>query len=216
MYGYACFYKADTGQENEIPVEELTITFVSTGYPRKIFSHLEKERGYTIENPEEGIYYIIGDKIPIQVIVISRLNPKKNLWLYSLTNKLENKEAIRMLLEDYKGKQSDNLYTAVMQVVMKANGERMKGDDSMVCEALMELMKDELEASKEEGKVLGQKVGEELGKEIGQESAHVSDVKSLMKTLKLTLVQAMDALEIPESQRVKYKELLERGVDMAR
>ena len=64
--------------------------------------------------------------------------------------------------------------------------------------------------------MLGQKVGEELGKEIGQESAHVSDVKSLMKTLKLTLVQAMDALEIPESQRVKYKELLERGVDMAR
>ena len=40
--------------------------------------HLEKERGYTIENPEEGVYYVIGDKIPIQVIVISQLNPKKN------------------------------------------------------------------------------------------------------------------------------------------
>ena len=66
VYGYACFYKADTGQENEIPVEELTITFVSTGYPRKMLCHLEKERGYTIENPEEGIYYVIGDKIPIQ------------------------------------------------------------------------------------------------------------------------------------------------------
>lgn len=170
--------------------------------------HLEKERGYTIENPEEGIYYVIGDKIPIQVIVISQLNPKKNLWLYSLTNKLENKEAIKMLLEDYKGKQSDNLYTAVMQVVMKANGERMKGDDGMVCEALMELMKDELEASKEEGKI--------QGREIGQESAQLSAVKSLMKTLKLTLVQAMDALEIPENQRVKYRELLENGVDMAR
>ena len=170
--------------------------------------HLEKERGYTIENPEEGIYYVIGDKIPIQVIVISQLNPKKNLWLYSLTNKLENKEAIKMLLEDYKGKQSDNLYTAVMQVVMKANGERMKGDDGMVCEALMELMKDELEASKEEGKI--------QGREIGQESAQLSAVRSLMKTLKLTLVQAMDALEIPENQRVKYRELLENGVDMAR
>ena len=220
VYGYACFYKADTGRENEIPVEELTITFVSTGYPRKMLCHLEKERGYTIENPEEGIYYVIGDKIPIQVIVISQLNPKKNLWLYSLTNKLENKEAIKMLLEDYKGKQSDNLYTAVMQVVMKANGEQMKGEGSMVCEALMELMKDELEASKEEGKVLGQKLGEELGKElgkeIGQESAQLSAVKSLMKTLKLTLVQAMDALEIPENQRVKYRELLENEVDMVR
>ena len=24
--------------------------------------HLEKERGYTIENPEEGIYYVIGEQ----------------------------------------------------------------------------------------------------------------------------------------------------------
>ena len=95
-----------------------------------------------------------------------------------------------------------------MQVVMKANGERMKGDDGMVCEALMELMKDELEASKEEGKI--------QGREIGQESAQLSAVKSLMKTLKLTLVQAMDALEIPENQRLKYRKLLENGVDMAR
>ena len=43
VYGYAYFYKADTGRENEIPVEELTITFVSTGYPRKMLCHLEKE-----------------------------------------------------------------------------------------------------------------------------------------------------------------------------
>ena len=37
VYGYACFYKADTGQENEIPVEELTITFVSTPVSRNRF-----------------------------------------------------------------------------------------------------------------------------------------------------------------------------------
>ena len=51
---------------------------------------------------------------------------------------------------------------------------------------------------------------------MGQESAQLSAVKSLMKTLKLTLVQAMDALEIPENQRVKYRELLENEVDMVR
>ena len=28
VYGYACFYKADTGQENEIPVEELDNHFL--------------------------------------------------------------------------------------------------------------------------------------------------------------------------------------------
>ena len=40
VYGYACFYKADTGQVNEIPAEEITITFVSKNYPRKMIRHL--------------------------------------------------------------------------------------------------------------------------------------------------------------------------------
>ena len=33
VYGYACFYKADTPSVNSIPIHELTITFISRQYP---------------------------------------------------------------------------------------------------------------------------------------------------------------------------------------
>ena len=42
VYGYACFYKADTGNSNEILIDEITITFVSYKYPIKLINHLKK------------------------------------------------------------------------------------------------------------------------------------------------------------------------------
>ena len=35
VYGYACFYKADATRVNEVRIEELTISLISEGYPRK-------------------------------------------------------------------------------------------------------------------------------------------------------------------------------------
>ena len=40
VYGYACFYKYDTSKADEIKVTDLTITFVSEGYPQKLIQHL--------------------------------------------------------------------------------------------------------------------------------------------------------------------------------
>lgn len=79
VYGYTNFYKADTGKVNEIPIQELTITLVSKRYPRELIRHLKEVRHYTIDNPEEGIYYVIGDILPIQILVTNRLSPEKNL-----------------------------------------------------------------------------------------------------------------------------------------
>lgn len=49
VYGYACFYKSDVSRVNSIPIEELTISFVSHGYPRKLMKHLKKKRGFRIQ-----------------------------------------------------------------------------------------------------------------------------------------------------------------------
>lgn len=40
--GYAFFYKADTVTEDEIPIEEITISLVSRAYPRKMLRHLRE------------------------------------------------------------------------------------------------------------------------------------------------------------------------------
>lgn len=44
VYGYACFYKADTTERNRIPIEEVTISLVSFRYSKSLIRHLTKER----------------------------------------------------------------------------------------------------------------------------------------------------------------------------
>ena len=150
VYGYTNFYKADTGKVNEIPIQELTITLVSKRYPRELIRHLKEVRHYTIDNPEEGIYYVIGDILPIQILVTNRLSPEKNLWLYSLTDTLKDLSVTRKLLEDYKKNKEDQLYQAVMEIIVKANENRLKEGKRDMCNALLELMKDELDEKREE------------------------------------------------------------------
>ncbi|MCF2693996.1 3-isopropylmalate dehydrogenase, partial [[Ruminococcus] gnavus] len=84
VYGYTCFYKSDTSQMDSIPIEELTITLVTGKYPRKLMHHLKTTLRYQVKKAESGIYYVTGDKIPIQIIVTKELTEAENLWLKSL------------------------------------------------------------------------------------------------------------------------------------
>ncbi len=49
VYGYACFYKADTKKADSIRIADVTITFVCHNYPKKLIRHWEKERHYTLK-----------------------------------------------------------------------------------------------------------------------------------------------------------------------
>lgn len=52
------------------------------------------------------------------------------------------------------------------------------------------------------------KEGREEGRIQGVETATLTSIRSLIKTMKLTETQAMEALQIPEEERGKYRELL--------
>lgn len=101
-----------------------------------------------IEEKDEGIYYIKGDIIPIQLLVISELSPEKNLWLSSLTDRLSSGETVRKLLKDYRGKQKNPLYRSVMDIIVRANKayfEEVNGMCDALEEMMEEMMKDKLE-----------------------------------------------------------------------
>ena len=66
-----------------------------------------------------------------------------------------------------------------------------------MCQALRELMKDDLEKQFIAGK--------EIGKEIGKEEALLSAIKSLMQTMRLTADAAMIALQISNEDQSRYK-----------
>ena len=152
------FYKADTAQADSIAIHDITITFVCHRYPRSLMRHLTEERGYEIHREEDGIYYITGDNIPIQLILTKELSEEQNLWLKSLTDELEETETAKHLIEQYGKHKGNNLYKSVMDLIVRANRGKFE-EAKIMCEALEELMKDELEAKKAEGLALGKAEG---------------------------------------------------------
>ena len=153
-YGYACLYKSETGGIDEIPATELTITLVCYHYPVKMLQKLEQEKNLIIDNVESGIYYFLGDSIPIQLIVIPKLSKENNYWLNNLRNDLKSGGEIRNFIEQYGKKKNSKLYQALADTIMRANWKELKEERKM-CEALRDLFADDLRKSREEGRIEG-------------------------------------------------------------
>ena len=151
VYGYACFYKSDTQTVNEIKTKEITISYVTKRYPRKVIRHLQKEQHLQVQRQEAGIYCVVGERFPIQFIVTSQLPEEENFWLHNLTNDLKNAEDAEKLLRAYKNYQNDNLHQSLMDIIIEANKDVFKEVRGM-CRALYELMEDEFKESEERGK----------------------------------------------------------------
>ena len=138
---------------NSISIYDLTITFISQKYPRKLLQPLTTEWNYAIKKIENGIYYLLGNLIPIQFIVTSKLSTKENLWLKSLTNQLRDFELTSALAEDYKKHKTNTLYQSVMDIIIRANKQQFSKEVGDVCEALRELTRewyaDELQEERE-------------------------------------------------------------------
>ena len=80
-----------------------------------------------------------------------------------MTDTLKDMSVTRHLLEDYKKNKENQLYQAVMEIIVKANENQLKEGKRDMCNALLELMKDELDEKREEGIREGIKEGESLG-----------------------------------------------------
>ena len=149
VYGYTCFYKADTAVADMIKIEELTISLVCHNCPRKLIKHLD-EKGYKMRNVELGIYYIEGLLIPIQLILTSKLSKEENLWLRSLTNQLTEVETARRLLIEYEKHKQDIRYESVMNLITNANRRIFQEGDMAMCEALIEIAREKMQSEFEE------------------------------------------------------------------
>ena len=154
VYGYACFYKADVSEVDSVKINEITLTFVCKGYPRKLVQHWIQERGFGMEEFDKGIYYITGDVFPIQLIVTSRLSKENNFWLKNLTDDLSDADAVKELAMEYRNHRENTLYRSVMNVIIRANEELFK-EESGVCEAIIDLFRDEYDKGVEDAKQLG-------------------------------------------------------------
>lgn len=162
VWGYTCLYQSDTEKVKERLPEELTVTFVNNHYPAELIGHLEHQYGAGIQRRFPGIYYITGLMFPVQILVNKELSEKENIWLSRLRPDLKVEEDIRPLSIEYKGKEKNPMYAAVMDLIIRANPKQYEEGKKM-CDALRELFADELEEREQKGVREGIEKGIEQG-----------------------------------------------------
>ena len=162
VIGYASLYKAQGIAVNKIPASEVTVSFFRNAYPKALFQELKKE-GYILKKMYPGIYYVRGKvPFPVQVVVTSQLERKAHCSLRVLTTQVEMQDA-ELFLEQIHYLESKNERSnidSVLQVSVNANKQvysllRRKNE---MCEALRELMKDEIEKELENKLEHGEKL----------------------------------------------------------
>ena len=123
---------------------------------------------------------MIGDTLPIQIIVTGELSKKESLWLRNLTNQLKSTKDAEELIEDYKKHKKNTLYESVMDIIVRANEEKFE-EARRMCKALEELMKEELEAKKNEGQEIGIKQGKERVNELTLKLSALGRIEDILK-----------------------------------
>ena len=195
VYGYTCFYKSSSLLENNIPADELTITFVCKNYPYKFLKHLEDFRRISTLQIDDGIYYLNGDYFPIQLIVTSKLSSENNLWLSSLTDDLKGYDIIDTISSEYLKHKRDKLYESAMNIIINANKEQFEEAKPM-CEAIRELFKDEFNKIYEEFEsniAVEKEKSKAEGIDLGIEQGILSTINSC-KSLGATRTQTLGLL----------------------
>ena len=209
--GYACFYKGLGKTVDAIPIQEMSISFFREAYPEKLFKKLES-LGMEIKNPYPGIYYIRQwQAMPdIQIVVTGIVDQEKHPALRVLSRNVKEEDARAFVQEASRlTEQGDrNNVDAVLDASVPANREiyeKIRKEDPFMCEALRELMKDEIENEIAERE---QKAALEAALQADQKARQENSmelIRNLMETMKMTADQAMTAMKISDVDRQEYR-----------
>ena len=191
--GYACLYKGLGEKVDQIPLEELSISIFRETYPLKLFKIL-RNLGMKIERRYPGIYYILGwQAMPdTQIVVMGRLG-EKHRAMRVLSKDVEEEDARGFIEEASRLTEPGDRDNAdsVMQASVSANPatyERIRRCNPIMCEALRELMKDEIESEIEDR----------------ERKTKIELIRNLMDSMKWTAEQAMEAMKVPVKEREQY------------
>ena len=99
---------------------DITLTFIGSRHPRELLKYLKTVRGYKVTKTSSGIYQVSGDYVPIQIIESKKLSESDNLWLKSLTDDLEIRNA-DAILKEKKLREKAAEFGAYLDILLRAN-----------------------------------------------------------------------------------------------
>ena len=80
VLAYALLYSSF----ERVPVSDITVTFSLAIRPRELLKYLKNERGLDLLSAGDGITYIKGDVLPVQILESKKLPEDENLFLNGL------------------------------------------------------------------------------------------------------------------------------------
>ena len=93
VMGYAFLYSSF----EKIPLSEITVSVALTMFPREAVKSLKHEHGFSVQDLDNGIYYIEGGIVPIQILESKRLSKHDNLFLRNLRSNLSAEDMLNTL-----------------------------------------------------------------------------------------------------------------------
>ena len=174
VQGYACLYKALGETVNAVPADQITVSLFRDKMPVKMMRDLTAA-GAAIREELPGVYYVTGAALfPTQIVVTSRLRPELHAVLRILRKDAAREDIRSFLLTAgaYTEPGDRQRADAVLQVSTSANAELYHSifeEDSDMCQALREIMKEDLLQSEARGRVEGRAEGRVEGRVEGME-----------------------------------------------
>ena len=194
--GYANMYIGIAEHEGERPAEQVTVSIFRAAKNPEMFQKMEKE-GTLVRDGTPGIYHVKGyTNLPFQIIITGELKGAEYAAYRALTDKADEADVERII--EGVGQEKDDVvrehYRVLLRLVIEKNPRFIEAirRDQMMEDVLMEIVKD--------------RVDERVDAE--RQQTTVAHIRDIMKNLKLTAEQAMDALSIPLSQRSTYAGLV--------
>ena len=80
--------------------------------------------------------------IPVQLIVLTQLDPSEYLWLSCLSKHITKDTPLQSLRQAYEPHQNNPLYQTIMDAIIRSN--LSEEGESLMCDALYELFADQL------------------------------------------------------------------------
>lgn len=200
VIAYALLYKSSGSEVNSIDISDLTVTFVRKRKPVKLFNDLKRYNIY-FGQKSKGIYKVHWSfPCDVQILVTREMNPEEHIWLTSLSDHVEEKQARRLIKEVHALTEKDDkeYADAVLQIAMERNKEIFEKirSDELMCNALWDFFQPEIEQEKKKSEIYGEKRGEKRGEQRGAYTKLISIIIKKIQRGK-DILSISDALEEP-------------------
>ena len=205
--GYANLYIGTAEHEEDVPSEQVTLSFFRAKKPAKLFREMIK-KGQLTADAAKGIYHVEGIiDLPFQIVITSELEGPEYAAYRALTDQASGADVEQVIRDS--GQETDSAmqdhYRVILELVARKNPDVIREIRRYTAMEIgwMEIFKDKIDEQKEEAQ-------REARREARQDTT-VEYIRNLMKNTQWSAERAMEVLDIPQNQRATYAGLVKQG-----